>query len=322
MEMNEKKKSKKLFKIIGNIATIVALVLVVWKVFSMDMDFSMLTSLEAWIAIFSISVLYGLIIIVYGWPWSNYVKMITKVKLKYSSVAYVMAKSNLLKYIPGNVFQYVGRNELAIEKDLKHSEVGMATMFDVVTNLMAAAILGNIFYLEGFLKVIEALGSKIALVLLVAIVAIILIVCIIYLKKKDIIFKYLGLLKSKSNIKTCLLNFLFYMINMFINALLFVITLIFILDINMSFSEMYVLMGAFMLSWIVGFVVPGAPGGIGIREFVITLLIPNGINIEIILVGMVVYRFINIIGDVLGFLFAGIIKRVCDFKDKKGEIVR
>ena len=153
--MSETKKSKKIFEIVGNIATIIALILVVWKVFNMDMDFSILASGKAWGGILVISVIYGLIIIIYGWPWSNYVKMITRVKLEFSSVAYVMAKSNLLKYIPGNVFQYVGRNELAIEKDLKHSEVGMATMFDVATNLIAAAVLGSIFYFEGFIKVIN-----------------------------------------------------------------------------------------------------------------------------------------------------------------------
>ena len=96
---------------------------------------------------------------------------------------------------------------------------------------------------------------------------------------------------------------------MFINAAMYIATLIIVLNVEMSIREVYILLGAFILSWIVGFIVPGAPGGIGIREFVITLLLPMGMNAQMVLFGVVVYRLINIIGDIFGLLFTATLKK-------------
>lgn len=316
MKKEEKGNKKKILKAAGNLVTILAVLFVIRKLMGLDIDYSTLANAKSLVWILVISVIYGIIIVVYGWPWSNYVKMITHTRLPYPPVAFIMAKSNLLKYIPGNVFQYIGRNELAIRKNLKHSEVGMATIFDVATNLLAAAILGCVFYFDGFKRVLAQFGAKIAMVLVIAGIAVLLILVIVWIKKRALIMKYVSLLKSRDNLFMILANLCFYALNMFVNAALYIVTLICILNMELHISDIYVLMGAFMLSWIVGFIVPGAPGGIGIREFIITLLVPADIDAQMILFGIVVYRLINILGDIFGFLFTGILNRCFGHRDE------
>ncbi len=306
---NERKDKKNIIKLAGNLVTIIAVLFVFKKLLGLDIDYGLLANVRTLSLIAVLSVVYGLMIVVYGWPWSNYVQMITHTRLPYLEAAFVMARANLLKYIPGNVFQYIGRNELAIRKNLKHSEVGMATVFDVATNLIAAALLGGVFYFDGLRQVVARFGVKMAMALIIAAVVGLVVMIAVWVKKRALIIKYVSLLKNRRNLVLVLASLCFYVVNMLINAFLFVLTLVFILNIKMSAADSYVLMGAFMLSWIAGFLVPGAPGGIGIREFVITLLIPAGMDVQMILLGIVVYRLINILGDIFGFLFTGILNK-------------
>lgn len=311
MSKNELKQGnkKKILKLAGNAVTILAIIFVAKKLMGLEVDYTALANPKSWLGIIVMSVIYGLIIIIYGWPWSNYVQMITHTRLPYIPVANVMAKSNLLKYIPGNVFQYIGRNELAVQKNLKHGEVGMATICDVATNLFAAAVLGSVFYFEGFKKVVAQFGTEIAIVITVLAVLLVIVLVVLWFKKRELVEKYVCLLQDEKNLLTILTNFGFYVVNMFINAGLYIATLCVVLNMNLKISDIYVIMGAFMLSWIVGFIVPGAPGGIGIREFVITLLIPGEIDVQMVLFGIVVYRLINIFGDMFGFLFTSIMNK-------------
>lgn len=79
-----------------------------------------------------------------------------------------------------------------------------------------------------------------------------------------------------------------------------------IVGISLDFHQSRIILGAFLLSWILGFIMPGAPGGIGIREASLTLMLNSFSNVESILFGIVIYRIVNVFGDLIGLLFARI----------------
>ena len=64
------------------------------------------------------------------------------------------------------------------------------------------------------------------------------------------------------------------------------------------------IMNVYILSWAAGFVIPGAPGGIGVREVVITYLTRNDPIQEAVLLAMVVHRISTVLGDLFGYLWA------------------
>ena len=45
------------------------------------------------------------------------------------------------------------------------------------------------------------------------------------------------------------------------------------------------------------------------RSLVMTLLIPREMDMQMILLGLVLYRFINIAGDAAGVLFAAVLRK-------------
>ncbi len=301
------KDKKKLLKRAGNLLTVLAILLIVRKMAALDIDYSALGNARSLIWMAVIALLYGLLVLASGWPWGIYVRMLTGARLPYPAVAFVMTKANLLKYLPGNVFQYVGRNELAVRENLKHSDVGLATVFEILTQLTAAGALGCLFYFKGFVKILREFGSLAGpaqfviygVLLLAAAGALLFLVR----KKRDLIRRYLGILADRKNRTVFLKGFLFYVMYTLVNAGLYTATLILVLRMQPEAAGVFGLVGAFILAWIAGFVVLGAPGGIGIRELVMTFLVPQGADLQLILLGLVVYRLISISGDVLGFGF-------------------
>ena len=78
---------------------------------------------------------------------------------------------------------------------------------------------------------------------------------------------------------------------------------------DLSPSAGGIIIGAFILSWLAGYITPGAPGGIGIRELLMTAIVAgSGIaDVDSITTASAVYRVINILGDVLAFLIVLIV---------------
>lgn len=299
------KDKKKLLKLAGNLLTVLAILLIIRKMITLDVDYSVLANARSLAGSAGIALLYGLLVLASGWPWGNYVCMLTGVRLPYPAVAFVMTKANLLKYLPGNVFQYVGRNELAVRENLKHSDVGLATFFEILTQLSAAGVLGCLFYFHGFVKIFREFGRLAGAAQFVIYAVLILgmsaALLVLWKKKRELILRYLKILTDRKNGTVFLKGFLFYAAYTLANAGLYTATLILVLGMQPGAFDVYGIIGAFILAWIAGFVVLGAPGGIGIREFAMTFLVPQSVDLQMILLGLVVYRLISITGDVLGF---------------------
>lgn len=87
---------------------------------------------------------------------------------------------------------------------------------------------------------------------------------------------------------------------------------IFIFNQSLDFMNFVNLVGAQIIANVIGFLTPGAPGGIGIRETVMTIIGGSFWDSDIILMSMVVYRMINVVADVLYFFIMKIVEKRTD----------
>lgn len=69
------------------------------------------------------------------------------------------------------------------------------------------------------------------------------------------------------------------------------------------------IVSGYVIAWVLGFVIPGASGGIGVRELVITLLLGSVVGTEMVLTLSVIHRLITILGDFLAYLVMLILRR-------------
>lgn len=70
------------------------------------------------------------------------------------------------------------------------------------------------------------------------------------------------------------------------------------------------IVSGYVIAWVLGFVIPGASGGIGVRELVITVLLGSVVGAETVLTLSVIHRLITIVGDFLAYLVMLIIRKV------------
>ncbi|TAG63401.1 MAG: UPF0104 family protein, partial [Oscillatoriales cyanobacterium] len=76
-----------------------------------------------------------------------------------------------------------------------------------------------------------------------------------------------------------------------------------------NFIDIPNLFGAFGLAFVVGLVVPGAPGGMGVFEATAIALLDDRFSVGIILSAVALYRIISILADVSGAVLAKIDRR-------------
>lgn len=299
----------KLIKKVGSFLACTAVIFIGYNLFHMEIDYKIIFHRDNIVMLLALSLLYGLSLLVLCIPWKCLVTILSGQRISFYEAAFIWNKANIMKYIPGNIFQYVARNEIAEVKGISHITVAFATMLDVIINLMGVLLVASIFYWQGLWKGIEFIRQyvKFQLVFLILILTII----IIYFFRRQIgkALNKIRELTIKQFFK-CLLSGLFYSLWAVCASVIFLLVLICILDANLSKQSLPVIAGAFLLSWIIGFILPGVPGGIGVREVVITMLLySNGaIHEEVILSGIVIYRIINIVGDLWGLVFAFFIK--------------
>ena len=66
-------------------------------------------------------------------------------------------------------------------------------------------------------------------------------------------------------------------------------------------AQMGLFLGTYLFSWVIGFITPGAPGGIGVREAVMVLTCSTFLDTNTIMLYAVTMRIISTFSDVLAF---------------------
>jgi len=74
--------------------------------------------------------------------------------------------------------------------------------------------------------------------------------------------------------------------------------------------SIFVVISACIVAWTVGFVTPGAPGGIGVKEAILSLILADFYGREYVLVCALLFRIVTVSADVLTFSFFMILKKI------------
>lgn len=201
------------------------------------------------------------------------------------------AYTQIAKYIPGNIFHFLGR-QIASEKfNIKNTIIAKSTFIEIVflaINGCLLSILAAPIYFH-FLSPIYYLFAWLAIAT----------IYLIFIK-----------LRFNSHLFSSSVLQLLYL---FLNAFVYFSFFIFLDETPLTLLNFFFIIGAFVLSWLVGYVTPGAPGGLGVREAVLLLIFSNTIQQNDLLLVVVFGRLSNITSDVVIFLIS------CLFQKKYHE---
>lgn len=225
----------------------------------------------------------------------------------------IFTLSQLAKYIPGNVAHHVGRVALAGYQNYSKKIVIFTMLLEAACLVAASLVIATtwLFFQEKESIAIFA-GSniyiRIALSLVLAVAFIFFIGWIIPRLRTGRLFNKFNWLEvispSPGILLLCLLIFAFSFFLFGIASDILARNIF-----NIAESRIGLLTGAFAIAWAAGFLTPGAPAGVGVREAILLKLLEPSYGVEIAVELAISLRGVTIIADGLTFLAALIAKR-------------
>lgn len=296
---------KKILKGLGYALTLLSMLFIVKKLIGMDVDISIIGGRNIPVFVLCIAG-YAVLVYFLGKPWKKFVTIITGQKVTGREVYYICTKANLMKYIPGNVFQFIGRNEIALNHDMRHKDVACATLLDTICMVLAALTVAVVFHFKGmmdwFLQYIS----------LPFLAGIFLLLCILGIAVLFFIYKkvpYFRFAFEKDNLFAMVTGTAFFWIFYLGSAVMFLLILYVVTGTQFPLDKINILIGTWALGYLMGYVMPGAPGGMGIRELVLCFLLQGIVGQDEILLTTVLLRVMNIVGEVIAFMVALLLER-------------
>ncbi|MFH8134988.1 hypothetical protein ABU178_12505 [Pantoea osteomyelitidis] len=224
---------------------------------------------------------------IYAWSamflalaWGNIISNLDY-KLPVKSYLAIYGISQIGKYIPGNIFHYVGKQFLGVAYGIPAKKLAKSQLYEIFLQLLSA--LGFAVFI-GYSCLFNEHG--IYAFSLMALSNFIIYLTVYFFKKKTII------------------SLFFYMIFLCVLGGLFAVVLKIVSHFDYDAESFFYIISAFSTAWLIGFVIPGAPAGIGVRETVlIFLLSPSGLAEHDVFTSAILFRIISVCGDFIFFFF-------------------
>ncbi|URN97628.1 hypothetical protein NB069_13110 [Leclercia adecarboxylata] len=191
--------------------------------------------------------------------------------------------TQLAKYVPGNIFQFAGRQFLAMSYGFSGKAIAKSAFLELLLLVLTGAgfVLWMLPLLYPAFSIVYGLSLFIITVLLVAWG-----------------LKWRG---QSGLIKAVIRYFLFLLIS----GTVFLCVLYSIVDSwTLTLAQTLPLIGAYVIAWLAGLVTPGSPAGVGIREFLLILLLkPFFAEIDIVM-AVILSRITTVVGDCFFYLYS------------------
>lgn len=301
---------KKIINIVGRLITILSLVFVGYAIYKLLKNHDAHIKIENWPLFIFVGLLSAIMIAVgvyiQGTAWKSWLDFFVKKKTDLKEALCVYAKANIGKYLPGNVMHYVERNLFAQKTGAPQASIALSSVFEIGSQVLIAIIIAVITAHDKIFKLLDQLlpqdWRKYSVILCVA--GILVMAVVIFVAWHIAAVKIKKLLEGYSIagvVITLIKAMLLYMSVMIIGGIVMIVLYRY-MGGRPDFRQCMLIISGYVIAWVLGFVVPGAPGGIGVREFVLVNVLGPVVGAQLIVTLMVVHRLITIVGDVVAYL--------------------
>lgn len=234
--------------------------------FSIEIDGSMLKDFYLklnWISFFGLFLAHSLVLVLGAFVWGRFVVRLESENFDVR-LLFVFVAANIQKYLPGNVMQFIGRFFLGGRLGYKYKSMAVASFLEVFSVFCAVAFLSVIAffsYRDYFSYPDFTSFSSVKLYFLVAILSIAVLLCVFFRGRFLAFFSDIASVKYDVVLAVALYLLSFLLLGWMV---FFVGVIFFDYPENISFLLAITLV--FAASWFLGFVLPGVPGGVGVRE--------------------------------------------------------
>lgn len=192
------------------------------------------------------------------------------------------AVSQLAKYVPGNIFQFAGRQAIGVAAGIGNAPLAKSTVLELALIGASGAFFAPLV-IPLLIERLDAVAASVIVFIALAGLA-------LWLARR------LGGAALGAAV-------LYYLAFLALSGVVFAATFQ-IAGGTLSGAGLPGIVGAYVLAWLAGLVTPGAPAGIGVREAVLLFLLAGFAAPPTILLAVVIGRAVTVLGD-LGFYLVG-----------------
>ncbi|HUL78163.1 MAG TPA: lysylphosphatidylglycerol synthase domain-containing protein [Vicinamibacteria bacterium] len=241
-----------------------------------------------------------------SWAWGRLLRG-TGVGLPILELNLIMGLTQIGKYLPGSVAQHLGRTAMSIERGVPASTLFLTLVVEVLLTMVASLAVG----VAGFVASVRTAGQlPVGHLQTAALAGLCLVIALVGLGVASRSTPLLsrawiprlpgtpgpGARASSTAFAVYVLNFAL------LGAGLYGVALA---ASGVGPAELPFFIGVLAMSWIAGFVAPGAPAGLGVREGVMAVLLTPRIDSARALEIIIAFRVATTLGDLLGFAWGG-----------------
>lgn len=241
--------------------------------------------------------IYILVLFIGGLIWYILLQGFSKSEQPFIISIIIFFIAQFGKYIPGNIGHHIGRIYLC--KKYKYNIINVISAM-TIENLMPIAI-STIFFiyisLTHSLNILNFIKPYFSSARLLLFLLFVLIACVVILYAKKFLSKNINQLKFDG--PSLIMGFILTLMNFLAFG-----TILYLLIKSQdpyAYADILSLTSIFSVSWVLGFITPGAPGGIGVREAILLAFLSPIYGIPITLWITIMLRLVTILGDFLVF---------------------
>jgi hypothetical protein len=242
--------------------------------------------------------LYGFagILLSQGWMTLLRAQGVKPATLSWKEAFHLYGVTQIAKYIPGNIFHFAGRHTLANQKGVLHVHLFLAAALEIFFVLFSA-ILISFLIIGRTIQTFEDAKPSFSIFFIIG-GGVILAILLIY--KKHSILQPI----KNFNILKALLSLFSYLSFIFFSCFLFLCTVITVSGQTTCLENWPSIMGGYAFAWAIGFIIPGAPGGVGVREATLIHLLASIFSEPDLIVSILAFRVVTTLGDIVFFTLA------------------
>ena len=288
--------------VLGILATCISVAFVIYEVCRFKIwDDPTVFSSQFVLAILVGSLMYLFNGFVLALAWSNILGILgvnnPKTKVRIS----IFGRSQIARYIPGNVFHLVGRHTMITGVGVNHSKAATSTILEFSCILFAAFLISIVGSMYSDLRFDTDLSNvTITVIAATCVSGVALLAAFVFRKKIVAVYTSNKLDLSVSIVglfKITLGYAVFFVIS---GGVLYL--LLFSQDVPPTTVHYAAVITAIAMSWTIGFVTPGAPAGVGVREAALILLLTPSCGVETATLAAIAFRVCTTLGEFLLFV--------------------
>ncbi|MBD2292435.1 flippase-like domain-containing protein [Anabaena sphaerica FACHB-251] len=247
-----------------------------------------------------------------GWIWTWVLQELNQ-SVSASEFIQVYLKTNIAKYLPGNVWHYYGRILAAKNANISNGAATLSVLLEPL--LMTAAALMTVVLFGSEL----AVNNTNIWVQILQFLSLVVLLGAVHPWVLNPAIRFLYRLKNKNsqpeNQSISSLSLERYPLRPLLGELIFlglrgtgfILTMYALGSLNLS--QIPLLLGAFSFAWVLGLVVPGAPGGLGVFEATAIAILQNRFPSALVISAIALYRLISILAETAGAALASLDER-------------